>query len=69
MLASLGAEAVSTRDRHDCPGCRGTRIQMIVHDLSRVVLRCMQCGCWFGVPPATWLPRVSEAPTVLSQPA
>ena len=28
---------------------------MVVHDRSRVVLRCVRCGGWFGVPPACQL--------------
>jgi hypothetical protein len=28
---------------------------MVLHDRSRVILRCMRCGGWFSVPPGRQL--------------
>jgi ribosomal protein L37AE/L43A len=47
---TLAVDAVSRPDRHDCPACRATLLQMIVNDRSRTVLRCMHCGGSFDVP-------------------
>jgi hypothetical protein len=48
-------------------------IRVVARDRSRVVLRCMRCGCRFGVPPVRpALPRIANErrrETVIGAPA
>ena len=36
---------------HDYQFCGRPWIQMLVHNRSRIVLRCMRCRGWFSIPP------------------